>query len=122
VNHADGPCDPRVAVWLALSDLYLDTEITPLHEPIARALAASPFPVRELERILWQEVHPVLRANLASVAGEWAGFDPDRLTSLIRARQARRRPWHRWTDRLGRDHVLPEWTRVRARLLALRGP
>jgi hypothetical protein len=84
------PTDPsaREAVWIALSDLYLDTDTESSIEPCAERLAESPFANDELKRILFEEVHPALVANLLSVAGAWAGFDPDWLCARIRRQQA----------------------------------
>ena len=69
----------RSGVWVVFSELYLDTDPEPAYHSLARILAASPYPLGELRRILFEEVHPVLRANLLSSAGVWNRFDPDRL-------------------------------------------
>ncbi|GEN66584.1 MULTISPECIES: DUF7079 family protein [Chryseobacterium] len=66
----------RKQVWIALSELYLDTE---LQESdfiyIAKTLLESPFTFEEVKRIDQFEVFPVLFSNLLSPAGEWAGFN-----------------------------------------------
>lgn len=84
----------RRPLWIALSDLYLDTD--PEWERIAHACAMSDFPVHELQRILYDEVHPVVHRNLWSPAGEWQGFDEEWLVQSILSRQGRwrvRLPW-----------------------------
>ena len=86
---------------MGFSELYLDTDPAPAYESLARILAASPYPLGELRRILLEEVHPVLRGNLLSSAGVWNGFDPDWLCARIAARLAR-----------------PLWLRLPAGLLA----
>jgi hypothetical protein len=78
----------REQVWLALSELYLDTDVEPSIEPCATVLAESPYSREELQRILFEEVHPLLVFNLLSVAGQWGGFDSDWLAAAIRRQQA----------------------------------
>src|SRR5688500_1297338 len=68
--------EERAPVWIALSELFLDTELQDDdRERIAKTLAASPYSEKKLEEILRFEVTPVLKANLRCVAGEWSGFD-----------------------------------------------
>ena len=93
---APGDADPRIPVWNALSDLYLDTDVTLSHECIVRTLAASPYPLDELHEMLMYDVHPALYPNLMSVAGEWAGFDEAWLVERIAT--VRRQP--RWRRRI----------------------
>ena len=71
----------RRSVWLALSALWLDTEFTEegIHY-IAKVLHASGYSVTELRSIYLNEVAPVVYMNALSVAGAWAGFDPDWLS------------------------------------------
>lgn len=79
----------RRAVWRALSALDLDTDTDAFLPHVAQVLAASPYAEDRLWRILRDEVHPVLHANLLAVAGEWAGFDEDWLAARILRRLAR---------------------------------
>ncbi|MFY2762563.1 DUF7079 family protein [Arenimonas sp. MALMAid1274] len=81
----------RRPVWIALSDLYLDTE--PDWASVAEVCSRSPFQIEELQRILFDEVHPVVHWNLYATAGVWDGFDPDWLVASILARC--RKPWWR---------------------------
>ena len=70
--------EDRLKIWRALSDLFLDTEITDgtyLH--IAKIIQETEFSASEVETILWHEVYPVLEGNLRSVAGEWVGWPDD---------------------------------------------
>ena len=97
----------RRPVWEALSDLFLDTELSdPIREGLARDLAASPYALDELHAILRDEVYPVCKTNLLSVAGNWSGFDLDWLEARILARRPVR--W-RWPSRLS-----PIWRAVSA--------
>src|SRR5262245_28343183 len=88
----------RKPVWEALSTLFLDTDVSLLLEYRAGRLASSPYNLEELEAILANEVYPVCKRNLTSIAGEWAGFDEEWLASEITAR-IKRQSWFRW--RLG---------------------
>ena len=90
--------DARIPVWIALSDLYLDTEVSTFHDGIAATLAASPYSLDALRDMLMDDVHPALYPNLLSVAGEWAGFDHDWLVERIEA--VGRKP--RWRRRISR--------------------
>lgn len=91
-----GDRDARIPVWIALSELYLDTDVSVFHDAIAETLAASPYSVDDLRDILMDDVHPALHANLMSVAGEWAGFDEAWLIERIEA--VGRQP--RWRRRI----------------------
>ena len=73
-------------MWNALSELFLDSDVTITREWRIQQLAASPYSLDELERILIDEVYPICRWNLSSVAGEWAGFDLEWLEKRILAR------------------------------------
>lgn len=75
--------NPRHPVWLALSDLFLDTDTRLSFPYIARTLAASPFSDDELEAIFQNEVAPAVEFNLFDIAGEWAGFDETWLIAAI---------------------------------------
>lgn len=100
--------DTRIPVWAALSELYLDTDVTLCYDSVARTLAASPYAHDELERILVDEVHPALYFNLLDVAGEWAGFDEAWLVERVQA--VRRRPlWRRRLAHLSFGMVRDDW-------------
>jgi hypothetical protein len=89
--------DARRPVWLALSELYLDTDYRSSVRGIARELAASPYSRDDLHSILRNEVHPVLARNLCITAGVWDGFDQDWLGQQILRNERRGlwrgRPW-----------------------------
>src|SRR5262245_64306164 len=76
----------RRPVWNALSDLFLDTDVTLSRTWRIQQLAASPYSVEEIEQILIDEVYPICRSNLMSSAGEWSGFDLQWLEERILAR------------------------------------
>ena len=62
----------RRPIWIALSELYLDTE--PDWARVAGICARSPFAIPGLPRILFDEVHPVVHRNLWSTVGVWDGL------------------------------------------------
>ena len=72
----------------------------------ARTLAASPYSMDELDRILREEVYPACSFSLTLVAGEWAGFEADWLERRILCGGPPPRPW--W-QRLGR-YLRLGWT------------
>ncbi|MFN0127374.1 MAG: hypothetical protein ACKV19_11885 [Verrucomicrobiales bacterium] len=74
----------RRPLWVALSELWLDTELsTEDLERIARVMADSGLTIEELRQVYLVEVAPVVSPNLFSVAGEWAGWDEEWLCSGI---------------------------------------
>lgn len=112
----------REPVWLALSQLFLDTDITLSRRWRAQALASSGYSVAQLERILVEEVAPACRINLLCVAGVWDGFDPMWLRERILQRCAS--PW-RVLGRLRHGRldagVAEEWRATMLAVGVLRG-
>jgi hypothetical protein len=86
--NSDMP-DAREAVWIAMADLFLDTDVRMWYSHLARRLAAAPFTADELRQILDGEVTPVLQGNLLDIAGEWAGFSDEWVVKEIRANLGR---------------------------------
>lgn len=76
----------RKPVWIALAELYLDTDSSLSYEYVVKVCAASKYTTDELEAILRNEVAPAVSGNLLSVAGEWSGFDENWLVKEIRKR------------------------------------
>ncbi len=65
----------RRLVWQAVSDLFLDTEITEaFYRFIARTVIESGYSPAKIRYILWDEVFPVIEFNLRHPAGVWDGF------------------------------------------------
>ena len=75
--------DNRRPVWLALSNLFLDTDTNLFKEQIIKTLSNSPYSISELDEIMQNEVYPVCYTNLYGIAGEWSGFDPEWLEKKI---------------------------------------
>lgn len=118
---AHGDLAAREPVWEALSELFLDIETSLSRRWRVGELAASPYSIEPLERILVEEVHPVCHRNLWAVAGVWEGFDRAWLRTRILARaRSPFRVFHGWS--LGRFTVRAsaEWRATRRELLACR--
>ncbi|MFD0798244.1 hypothetical protein ACFQZJ_12300 [Maribacter chungangensis] len=77
--------EERKPIWIALSELYLDTELQ-AHDfrYIARVIMESPYTFDEVKQINTYEVFPVLQYNLLSVAGVWSGFQEEWLVKEIK--------------------------------------
>lgn len=76
----------RKPVWFAFSDLFLDTEINEFEiASIVRICRESKYSQAELQRILLNEVAPVVGLNLLNIfpGGNWSGFDEEWLHSEI---------------------------------------
>jgi hypothetical protein len=111
----------RRPVWEALSDLFLDADTSLTRTWRVGILAESSYSLDELQQILVNEVYPVCRSNLFSIAGEWAGFDPEWLQSSILRRL--RSPLHRFRRfSLGRltVHLSGEWRHTKEGILQQR--
>lgn len=100
----------RRPVWLAMSDMFLDTDTSIFRASRAEVLSASGYAEAELDRILVEEVTPVCGATLMSVAGEWAGFDPQWLEQAILQKQVSTfKSLPRMFPKQGADMIADEW-------------
>ena len=110
----DDERDRRLPVWLALSELFLDTQLqADDYRRIARTLSASGFDMDELHRILEAEVAPAFVGNLLSVAGEWAGWSEDEVRRHVERQLRSARPMRRLRRFLAGSHVRDEWAKIR---------
>jgi len=106
----------RRPVWVAISDLCLDTEITDetIHH-IARTIREQGYSAAEAEEIAFHEVFPALHPNMLSPAGEWAGFNEEWLVNQIlqknKTRKSRLRLW--WERWFYQCTMKKDWARVR---------
>ncbi|MET4108272.1 hypothetical protein [Hymenobacter sp. UYP22] len=74
----------RKPVWVALADLYLDTELQEQDfQHIAVVCAESGFSWAEILLINYNEVAPALWFNVQELAGEWAGWNEEWLVARI---------------------------------------
>lgn len=91
---SDAEIQQRRPVWLALSELWLDTELSEADlDRIAGVIGSSGLTLEELRRVYLLEVAPVVYLNTWVVAGEWSGFDPAWLEERILCNLRRR--WRR---------------------------
>jgi hypothetical protein len=107
----------RRPLWQALSDLYLDNEPTERDLAwIADVCARSPYSLNEINHIMFGEVYPSLIGNLFSMAGEWAGFDPEWLINKISQNQSRRTflPW--WINPVKQYYLGAYWRCIRRKI------
>lgn len=114
----------RLPVWVALSELFLDTEFKEIAcGYVAERLRCSGFELQELEDILRDEVAPAFRPNLL-VAGEWRGWSPDEVPGIVlrhlekqsngpRLPSILRRRWQKWTM----EPVAKDWDKVKSILI-----
>lgn len=121
----------REDVWWAISDLFLDTELSEQDfAQMAANLADSPFTIDELNSIFENEVAPVLHGNLKQVAGVWGSFDRDEIMPLLRSRAAslekrQEKKGFAIVEKIKRAFVLAEtgkdWQRVLKAIREIRG-
>ncbi len=93
----------RRLVWIALSDLFLDTDTSEFRDHTIEVLANSPYSLEQLDQILLLEVYPACHWNLSSVTGVWDGFGIDFLEQKI-ARGVSW-PFKLWAKTIGRYRV-----------------
>ncbi len=109
----------RLPLWTALSELWLDTELSPADlERIARVMAESGLSIEQLHHVFSVEVAPVVSQNLLIATGEWTGFDEDWLRSQIvhhlqdRSLRSRLRRWFRPARQAMFFATENHWTRL----------
>ena len=86
--------EERKPVWIALSELYLDTELQEYtYQYIIATFLESPYHFNQIKHIDKYEVFPILYRNLLGVAGEWAGFQGQWLINTIQNRLHKKRSW-----------------------------
>ena len=74
----------KKSIWIALSDLFLDTELTEQDlDHIAKVIKDTGIPLESVEGILIDEVLPVCIPNMKIVTGNWTGFDEEWLIESI---------------------------------------
>ena len=102
----------RKPLWIALSDLFLDTELKEYnHAHIATAMYESGYSFAEIEDILMLEIFPVCIPNMHSVAGEWAGFHEDWVIKMI-IKSKRPNRYRQWVNRRSFWMIKDDWEKV----------
>lgn len=102
----------RKPLWIALSDLFLDTALQDynyLH--IAKAMKESGYSLDEIEVILMSEVFPTCATNLDCVAGEWVGFNEDWVCNTIISGKPPSR-FRRWLNSRSFWMIKDDWQKV----------
>lgn len=75
----------RLSLWLAFSRFFLDTELSNSDfAEVAKVINESGVALSDAEAVLWNEVFPVLSANLQAISGEWAGWSAAWLQANLR--------------------------------------
>jgi hypothetical protein len=122
MKSAPEDLDARRPVWVALSSMFLDADVSLARESRAKALAALPYSLQELEQVLVEEVYPVCWSNLNAAAGERIGFNPDWLETMILHGDSPSAASKRLRE-LARIAVpdSTEWQATRAALASVRG-
>ena len=108
--------DPRRRARMAISELFLDTELDDATFLRLRdELRASRLSLPELDAIYHDEVAPILCRNLSTTAGVWDGFDPDWLEREIGRRAVRPgfSPLARLRRYLVTRSTIEDWRRLR---------
>ena len=84
----------RKPVWFALSELWLDTELSDsdLHH-IATQMVDSGYSLNELRVICDSEIAPVVYKNLLTPVGVWSGFDESWLAQQIITQMNKPKRW-----------------------------
>ena len=78
MNEVSELLNARREVWIALSDLWLDTELDDSRlDEIAAVVCGSGFSRDEVQAIFHYELAPFLGWNCLIAAGECSGFDAD---------------------------------------------
>ncbi len=81
----------RSQIWIALSDLYLDTELQEYtYHHIAKIIAESSYTFSQVRQIDKAEVFPVLYPNMISAIGVWDGFHNTWLIETIQKKIAQK--------------------------------
>lgn len=73
----------RLPVWAALSDLFLDTDVTLFYADIASVLRKSRYTPEDVEHILWEEVGPAFHTNLIADDRVWSSWTQDDVYDIV---------------------------------------
>ena len=117
------PIAERSQIWIALSNLYLDTELQEYtYRHIAKIIAESSYTFSQVQQIDKAEVFPVLYPNMLSVAGVWDGFHEEWLIETIQKKIDRENFLNRMTRNLTysmfKKSFAHHWEQIRSSLTA----
>jgi len=97
VESPEQDVEDRLPIWDCIQHLYMDTDVSLSYNGIVRICSDSKYTLEELDQILYNEVLPAVRFNMAMLpAPEWCGFDTDWLKERVLEKHCfgRRRPWY----------------------------
>lgn len=102
----------RLPVWIALSDTFLDTELSEgRYRHIAHVIIECRFSPDDALAIYHEDVVPAFAINLLSTAGEWTGWPDDYVQDrVIEARKSR--VSRALLNRIFRGYVTGQWARI----------
>ncbi|HRO03246.1 MAG TPA: hypothetical protein PLS69_06540 [Terricaulis sp.] len=83
LDFTESELERRSQVWAAMSELFIDSDVTLLHAHIARELRKHTYNDTELLHILVREAGPASYPNMLSVAGEWIGYEPAEARAIV---------------------------------------
>ncbi len=102
----------RKSLWIALSDLFLDTDIQDHNfTHIAKTMKESGYSLTKIQDILMLEVFPVCIPNLHAVHGEWEGFRENWVVQKISASKTPNR-FQRWMHKRSFWMIEKDWEEV----------
>lgn len=91
MSTADQVTQQERQAYIILSELFLDTEHTPLElHYLSTSLRPLGIPAATLQHMLRHDLFPILYPNFLSIAGEWQGFDEDWLLQKVQDRRSGR--------------------------------
>ena len=115
-NSKNSCGNDRKQLWIAMSDLWLDSELSEEWlRQIAEVVAGSGLDEDELDQVFKYELAPFLGGNHLITAGEWQGFDPQWVCEQAKVRQGKFRLMERLASFIGLTTYAarPEWRRVK---------
>lgn len=73
----------RTPVWAALSDLFLDTDVSMFYAEIAETLRKSRYRADEIERMIWEEVGPAFYTNVIAEDRAWSAWPTEHVREIV---------------------------------------
>lgn len=109
--------EDRERLWVALSDLWLDTELDEERlVEIADVVRESHLTEAQLDHVFEVELAPFLGRNNLTIAGVWDGFDPEWVCAQARQRSHKNSliPWTLAKTGVTTYAARPLWRQVKA--------
>ncbi len=104
---------PEQMLWIALSDLFLDTDVSIFYGRIIKEIHESGLTDEQVKTILMDKVAPALAFNVIELAGEWAGFSEHFVVARIE--QIKNQPIRYFVNKLAlKKYVNSIWKELMA--------